>query len=148
MESRINKKIAFYVNDIKEGIVSQMKIMRDSTLDVESQYDSIISYIINYKTLSLQKEDFNKRKRNKNVVNDCEKCKAKRSNGEQCSRRRRDGFDFCGTHCKGTPYGVVGDEDNVVTKKKCELIGEDVDGIITYKDKNDNVFEMERLIQV
>ena len=72
MESRINKKIAFYVNDMKEGIVGQMKIMRDSTLDVESQYDSIISYIINYKTLSLQKEDFNKRKRNKNVVNDCE----------------------------------------------------------------------------
>ena len=135
MESRINKKIAFYVNDMKEGIVGQMKIMRDSKLDVESQYDSIISYIINYKTLSLQKEDFNKRKRNKNVVNDCEKCKAKRSNGEQCSRRRRDGFDFCGTHCKGTPYGVVGDEDNVVTKKKCELIGEDIDGIITYKDK-------------
>lgn len=146
MESRINKKITFYVNDMKEGIVSQMKIMKDSTLDVESQYDSIISYIINYKTLSLQKEDFNKRKRNKNVVNDCEKCKAKRSNGEQCSRRRRDGFDFCGTHCKGTPYGVVGDEDNVVTKKKCELIGEDIDGIITYKDKNGTVFEMERLL--
>ena len=146
MESRINKKIAFYVNDMKEGIVGQMKIMRDSTLDVESQYDSIISYIINYKTLSLQKEDFNKRKRNKNVVNDCEKCKAKRSNGEQCSRRRRDGFDFCGTHCKGTPYGVVGDEDSVVTKKKCELIGEDIDGIITYKDKNGTVFEMERLL--
>ena len=145
MESRVNKKITFYVNDMKDGIMNQFMMMKDSTLDIESQYDSIMSYIMNYKMLTLQKEDFNKRKRNKNVVEDCEKCKAKRSNGEQCSRRHRDGFDFCGTHCKGTPYGIVGDDDNVTVKRKCELIGEDIDGIITYKDRTGNTFPMEQI---
>lgn len=146
METRVNKKITFYVNDFKDGIINQMKIMKDSTLDLNSQYDSIISYIINYKLLNLQKEDFNKRKRNKNIVNDCEKCKAKRSNGEQCSRRRRDGFDFCGTHCKGTPYGIVG--DNVVTsKRKIVLEGLDKDGIITYMDSEGKEYPMEELLE-
>ena len=145
MESRVNKKITFYVNDLKDGIINQMKIMKDSTLDLNSQYDSIISYIINYKLLNLQKEDFNKRKRNKNIVNDCEKCKAKRSNGEQCSRRRREGFDFCGTHCKGTPYGVVG-ESIVTSKRKIVLDGVDKDGIITYFDTDGKEYPMEELL--
>ena len=145
MESRVNKKITFYVNDLKDGIINQMKIMKDSTLDLNSQYDSVISYIINYKLLNLQKEDFNKRKRNKNIVNDCEKCKAKRSNGEQCSRRRREGFDFCGTHCKGTPYGVVG-ESVVTSKRKIVLDGVDKDGIITYFDNDGNEYPMEELL--
>ena len=145
MESRVNKKITFYVNDLKDGIINQMKIMKDSTLDLNSQYDSIISYIINYKLLNLQKEDFNKRKRNKNIVNDCEKCKAKRSNGEQCSRRRREGFDFCGTHCKGTPYGVVG-ESIVTSKRKIVLDGVDKDGIITYIDNDGKEYPMEELL--
>jgi hypothetical protein len=147
MESRINKKITFYVNDMKDGIINQMKIMKDSTLDIDSQYDTIMSYVVNYKLLLLHKEDFNKRKRNKNVVNDCEKCKAKRSNGEQCSRRRREGFDFCGTHCKGTPYGIIGEEENRNTKQKCELIGEDIDGIITYKNKEGLIIPMEQIIE-
>ena len=124
-----------------------MKMMKDSTLDINNQYDSVMSYIINYKSLLLQKEDFNKRKRNKNTVNDCEKCKAKRSNGEQCSRRRREGFEFCGTHCKGTPYGIIGDDATRNTKQKCELIGEDLDGIITYKDKQGRIIPMEQIIE-
>lgn len=148
MESRVNKKIAFYINDLKEGIFNQINIMKDSTLDTQSQYDSLMSYIINYKVLNLQKEDFNKRKRNKNVVNDCEKCKAKRSNGEQCSRKHRDGFDFCGTHCKGTPYGVIGDDEVKCAdvKRKVELFGIDEDGIIKYVDKEKKEYKLEHVV--
>ena len=148
METRVNKKITFYVNDMKEGVVNQINMIKDSTMGVETQYETLISYIMNYKVLNLQKEDFNKRKRNKNVVNECEKCKAKRSNGEQCSRRRRDGFEFCGTHCKGTPYGIIGVDDlsSSAIKIKYELIGEDIDGIITYRDKNNREYQIEHII--
>lgn len=148
METRVNKKITFYVNDLKDGVVNQINMIKDSTMDVETQYETLISYIMNYKVLNLQKEDFNKRKRNKNVVNECEKCKAKRSNGEQCSRRRRDGFEFCGTHCKGTPYGIIGVDDlsSSAVKIKYELVGEDIDGIITYRDKNNREYKIEHII--
>lgn len=37
-----------------------------------------------------------------------DRCMAKRAGGDRCTRRRRGDCDFCGTHCKGTPNGVIG----------------------------------------
>ena len=48
-----------------------------------------------------------KRKRVKNVVHLSDRCCAKRANGEQCTRRRKDTTtEYCGTHLKGTPHGI------------------------------------------
>lgn len=147
METRLNKKITFYYNDMRESIIHQMQTLKDSTLPVDEQYESLKAYIKNYKDIVLQKEDFNKRKRNKNVVNDHEKCQALRNNGEQCSRRQRSGEQFCGTHLKGTPYGVVGAEviQNAPIIEKCELTGTDENGIIVYRDKHGVEYDMEKL---
>ena len=60
----------------------------------------------------LSKEDFQKRKRVKNVVPQFERCGAKRANGEQCTRRKKDDSCFCGTHVKGTPHGEVSTTDD------------------------------------
>ena len=74
-------------------------------------------------------------------MNDCDKCKAKRINGERCSRRHKDGFEYCGTHIKGTPYGIVGEDEEKMGQQvvRTELYGKDDCGIITYivqkKDK-------------
>ena len=46
-------------------------------------------------------------KRIKSVIPQYERCCANRANGEQCTRRRQLGINFCGTHQKGTPHGVV-----------------------------------------
>ena len=64
-----------------------------------------------------------KRKRVKNSVPFHERCKAKRANEAQCTRRRRDGSKFCGTHIKGTPHGeIVEEETDTIEKKKIQQI--------------------------
>ena len=36
-----------------------------------------------------------------------EKCNAKRANGTQCTRRKKQDSCYCGTHIKGTPHGTI-----------------------------------------
>jgi hypothetical protein len=40
-----------------------------------------------------------------------ELCKALVQNGNQCSRRKKDECDFCGSHISNRPFGVVVEED-------------------------------------
>ena len=36
-----------------------------------------------------------------------ERCCGLRANGQQCTRRKKEGQDkYCGTHIKGTPHGT------------------------------------------
>ena len=37
-----------------------------------------------------------------------ERCCGIRANGQQCTRRKKEGQDkYCGTHIKGTPHGTL-----------------------------------------
>ena len=84
----------------------------------------LIQYICDYNRLSLCKEDFMKRKRVKNAVHLSDRCCAKRSDGEQCTRRKKaDHVTFCGTHLKGTPHGVY----NITEEKKQQINVAEID---------------------
>ena len=37
-----------------------------------------------------------------------DRCVGKKASGEQCTRRKKDNYDLCGTHIKGTPHKRVG----------------------------------------
>ena len=67
-------------------------------------------YIYEYPRLVICKEDLIKRKRIKNSIPCLNRCSAKRADGDQCTRRRKDGCDFCGTHAKGTPHGLISNQ--------------------------------------
>jgi hypothetical protein len=97
--------------------------------------------------LSFNKEDFQKRKRVKNFVPVFDRCCAKRASDEQCTRRKKDGCEFCGTHLKGTPHGVV-DESNEPKNntQKVDVWAQDIQGIVYYIDKNMNVYQAEDII--
>jgi hypothetical protein len=58
-----------------------------------------------------------------------DRCLAKRSNDEQCTRRCKAGFQFCGTHSKGTPRGIL---ENGITIR--EVVAIEIDGIMHYAD--------------
>ena len=81
--------------------------------------DSCISFINNFPALQVTKDDLTKRKRVKNVVPSYERCMAKRASGERCTRRCKEQAQFCGTHTKGTPHGLVDQNEstNVQLKK-------------------------------
>lgn len=141
MERRINKKIEAYITAFKEDIKSKADQLG---LHNSSQLASIIGFVYDYDRLVLCKEDFMKRKRIKNAVHLSDRCGAKRASCEQCTRRKKEGYEYCGTHLKGTPHGIceAGDNDKPLGQK-IEVWVQDIQGIVYYIDKNFNVYQTE-----
>jgi hypothetical protein len=144
MERRINKKIESYITDLKDSVrakAEQLGLANDSNLS------QLVQYVYDYDRLVLGKEDFLKRKRVKNVVHLSDRCCAKRASGEQCTRRKKTDCEYCGTHMKGTPHGICDNEgDNKPLGQKVEVWAQDIQGIIYYIDKVDNVYQVEDII--
>lgn len=144
MERRINKKVESYITDLKDSVrakAEQLGLANDSNLS------QLVQYVYDYDRLVLGKEDFLKRKRVKNVVHLSDRCCAKRASGEQCTRRKKTDCEYCGTHMKGTPHGVCDNEgDNKPLGQKVEVWAQDIQGIIYYIDKVDNVYQVEDII--
>lgn len=149
METRIQSKIdnqqhTFKVS-LQEWIVSRKAIMvdkdgNDLTLD-------FLQTLFDFEGLILQKEDFQRRKRVKNQVPKTERCCAKRANGEQCTRRKLDN-QFCGTHKKGAPHGIIieSELETNSTIDKVEIWMQDFGGINYFVDKGQNVYSPEDIV--
>ena len=145
MERRINKRIDQYVHLFKNNIVEQIQSM-SSYQENQADMLELINYIYQYEKFELTKEDFLKRKRVKTMIPMYERCCAKRANGEQCTRRKKIDEHYCGTHNKGTPHGIITDEEPVITTKKIELSAIDIKGIVYYLDNTENVYDTEDVI--
>jgi len=146
MERRINKKLENYITDFKENIKQKAS---EIGLETEPKLSALVQYIYDYERLSLSKEDFMKRKRIKSIVKLSDRCCAKRANGEQCTRRRKDdSSEYCGTHLKGTPHGICDFKEDVKTQgQKIQIFTQEIKGIIYYIDNNYNVYQTEDIIQ-
>jgi len=143
MERRINKKVETYITSFKDNIRDKANEM-----GIENQQiNGLLQYIYDYDRLSFGKDDFMKRKRFKNVVPFFDRCCAKRANGEQCTRRKKEENGYCGTHMKGTPHGIMdAQEESVSPTQKVEVWAQDIQGIIYYIDKTGNVYQTEDII--
>jgi hypothetical protein len=171
MEKRISKKIdthqVEFKNAIREWIkTNNVKIIgynddenEDNTDEQETTIDktsNFLQFVYDYNGVSLTKEDFQKRKRTKNVVPCYERCMAKRSNGEQCTRRKKEGDTYCGTHMKGTPHGVITEEEKkeeqkdehgiYLTTKKVDVWVQEIKGIHYYIDQENNVYHPDDIL--
>ena len=128
MEKRINKKIETYITTFKDSI--RLKIT-NLEFQEKSKINELIEFVYDYERLSLIKDDLIKRKRVKNSVPNLNRCSAKRANGEQCTRRRKEGCEFCGTHIKGTPHGLMVENGNLENiSHKIEVFAEEIFGIV------------------
>jgi len=141
MERRINKRIETYVATMKSDICQKIK---DANVDGSND---LVSYVFDYNRLLLDKNDFVKRKRLKNSIPVTNRCTARKANNDQCTRRRKEGCEFCGTHSKGAPHGLM-DSTTIDSKlsHKLDVFGEEVGGIIYYMDKHNNVYKMEDIM--
>lgn len=145
MEKRINNKIETYVTLFKDDIRNKIT---ELGFDEKPKINELLEYVYDYERLSLIKDDLIKRKRIKNSIPNLNRCSAKRASGEQCTRRRKEACEFCGTHAKGTPHGLMQSSTSTnEVSHKLEVVAEEIFGIIYYVDKFNNVYKTEDIME-
>ena len=144
MEKRLNTKIKVWVSDFKNDMVENLQKINSIN---EKDKLQLLEYIYSYGHLEFKKEDIQKRTRVKNIVPFHDRCRALRANCEQCTRRKKGSHDFCGTHIKGTPHGVITNKKTEPTQKKIQIWAEELNGIIRHLDKEGNVYDPQDIYQ-
>lgn len=144
MEKRINKSIETYLVKFKDNI---KKKINELEFDDNQKVNELLEYVYDYERLTLFKDDFVKRKRIQNSIPMNNRCNARRANEEQCTRRRKNGSEFCGTHSKGTPNGSLNEDTcGECANKKLEVVATDINGIIYYIDEYSNIYKTEDIM--
>lgn len=141
MERRLNKKFEDYITSFKNDIRDKINTIKFEESD---KINELMGYVYDYERLVFKKEDISKRKRVKNTIPETNRCNARRANNEQCTRRKKDGSDYCGTHIKGAPHGLITENINInEVTCKLEIIAQEIGGIVYYIDENTNVYNTE-----
>lgn len=143
MEKRLTSKINDYFTIFKQDIKKKL-----DELDIYNNNlkNEILQFVYDYDNLALNKDDFSKRKRVKSFVPFYLRCHAKRANGEQCTRKKKDDSSYCGTHYKNRPHGIIQQSENEKKLKKMTVWIQDINGIYYYIDDNFNVYKTEDII--
>ena len=144
MEKRVEQKVSTYVNEYKNSI-------REKAEDLGLSHGGgaqLVQYLYDYPMLTWDKDDFTRRRRVKNSIPICDRCLAKRANGEQCTRRRKEESQYCGTHFKGIPHGdYTNEEHSLNTTKVIELTVRDIGGIMYYIDNDNKVYNQAHVLE-
>lgn len=110
----------------------------------EQQMEELVKEIREGNNIDILK--YKKRSRTRNEVNKSKQCRAKRADGNQCSRQRKHGHDFCGTHIKGCPHGTYKKKEDIKKELKLSII--DSKGIPYYVDiKTGEVYGSESIMK-
>lgn len=142
MEKIVNDKIVSYIGGMKQDMINIVKNGKINEMDSDSVVYQIMNYIYEKPILKLEKSDFVKRKRMKTLVPQYDRCLARRANNEQCTRRKKNGDCYCGTHIKGRPHGEM-TQEVVNNGKKKEVMTQDIKGIIYFLDMDGNVYHID-----
>ena len=97
MEKRVNQQLEKYLLQFKDHIKQKVT---ELGFEDKTKSNELLEYVFEYKRLSFTKDDFIKRKRVQNIIPENNRCIAKKSCSEQCTRRRRSDSEYCGTHSK------------------------------------------------
>ena len=145
MEQRFKEKIGTYSFEFKQNIEKWMKTHNAEISATDKNTNDFLEFISDYPPLVISKNDFQKRTRTKNNIPNYERCCALRLNGERCTRKKRTGNEYCGTHIKGVPYGCI-DSKPVVESSKVDIWVEDINGINQWIDRSHNVYSTADII--
>ena len=147
MEKKLNDKAQLYMSEFKDKIKS--KIVELGLPDIDKEKTSeLLAFIYDHDRLVFHPDELMKRKRVKNAIPVDNRCIAYRAGKEQCTRKRRDGCDYCGTHSKGTPHGVYNANDaNIVLSHSIEVFATEISGIVYYIDNIQNVYKTEDILE-
>lgn len=149
MEKRIISKVQDFNDNAKKNIREWIDTRGASIVDESGNNitEEFKAFIANYEDITFKKEDFLKRKRVKNMAPHHERCCAKRADGSQCTRRKRDESNFCGTHIKGTPHGLITCDAPKPTTTTVEVFTKEIKGIQYWIDERNNVYKAEDIME-
>ena len=173
MERQINKQIEQYITKFKEDI--KTKLFEINLVDKHSA-NKLMEYIYDYERLVLDKDDFIKRKRTDVEIPIQNQCGFILNNGEKCTRRKKKDCLLCLSHNKEqeptkiknkkkqkenkkgdvivadveeetvqSDYEIETDLENK-PKKQIEICTEEINGIVYYKDKYNNLYKPEDIL--
>ena len=135
---QINSQIETYTSEFKENI---RKRMLELGFEQDPRSNELMEYIYEYHRLVITVEP--KKTRVKADIDSDKRCIAYRADSQQCSRRKKHGCDYCGTHEKGIPNGFILNEEKPATTTKLVVIAREIDGIVYYIDDSRNVYKTE-----
>ena len=144
MHKRLNKQIATYLTTLKETVKEKAG---DDSIPAAMKIENMLICLYDYPPLELTSQDLQKRQRAKNIVPHFERCTARRANGEQCTRRKKEDKNFCGTHIKGTPHGTITPNTQEEMLQTIEIWVQEIGGINYYIDANNNVYNPQDIYQ-
>lgn len=82
---------------------------------------------------------------NQTPINPEEQCIAKRSSdGVQCTRKKKKGSNYCGTHAKIESKTT---KESAISSNKMEISAEEIHGIIYYIDNYNNVYDIQDILE-
>lgn len=148
-----------YFSQLKEDI--QKKVVELEFKQEKEKIQELLEFIYEYPSYSnssISSEHIPTsnpqpaKKRVKPPVTPENRCRAKLSNGGQCSRQRLKEGQLCGSHNKVQPYGIVTicpilnksskDQDAV----SHEVFAVEIQGLVYYVDHHGNVFRTEDVL--
>tara|TARA_B100001093_G_scaffold442236_1_gene443825 strand:+ start:1462 stop:1962 length:501 start_codon:yes stop_codon:yes gene_type:complete len=146
MSDKINGE--FILNSLSLIFNNKLKqILTDISVTYNINLDSLVSkhcdenISISDLALTIKKK---KRKKNR-VLDKNELCMAKKADGHQCTRRRKDGNEYCGKHLNNLKFGRIDDDDKYNdTNKYIKTTREKIDGIDYLVDSNNTVYSFDK----
>lgn len=140
MEKRINSLLEKYLIKFKDDMKQKVT---DLDFEEKGKMNEFIEFVYEYERLLFSKDNFVKRKRVQNNIPNENRCIAKKSCNEQCTRRRKEDSEYCGTHYK---HAMNGELQNTILNKKMDVIAKEMEGIVYYVDEFKNVYRTEDIL--
>ena len=146
MEKRINLIAQNYVSKLKSDT---MKYAKSLSVDRDEKVDAILQFVCDYGRLVVAPEDFAKRQRIRHVVSPELRCNGKRGAGNQCTRRKQEGKEYCGTHakiCHEVTTVLESSSSASSLTETLEVWTEEINGILYYVDKTGLIYDASDIV--
>ena len=147
MEKNIKNKVLKHSVDFKQDIKDWLERHELSIIDSsgENQTNMFLRYIYDYNQIEFNQFDFKRRTRVKTTIPVHDRCCGLCLNGERCTRKKLTDSEYCGTHIKGIPYGMIKDAP-IETKLRTEIWLEEICGIHQYIDKDGHIYNTQDIM--
>jgi hypothetical protein len=133
-----------YYTEIDTFVDNFKKEVKKSFIDSnENEFNSFIDNYDSFKNHSI----LNVKPKMNHSIPSNQRCIARKSINDQCTRRKNKISCFCGTHSKIQPFGFCKDSlDNDCVMRIIVLYTQDINGIIYHLDEYFNIYNTEDVI--